>query len=108
VELTEYSLSAVTEGIDALACTRVMLRPSASSASMATHSQLGDVQRTFRYCTVLYCCLYRTVPYCRPTLPPLRSARTLPSNPFPFEPHHAPATMCSSLIQYSAVQYCTL
>lgn len=49
VELTEYSLSAVTEGIDALACTRVMLRPGPGTSSVTTHSQLGDVQRTFRY-----------------------------------------------------------
>ncbi|CAI5962556.1 unnamed protein product [Closterium sp. NIES-64] len=47
VELTEYSLNSVTEGIDALACTRVAIR-STGDAHMATHSQHGSIERTFR------------------------------------------------------------
>ncbi|CAI5494705.1 unnamed protein product [Closterium sp. Naga37s-1] len=46
VELTEYSLNSVTEGIDALACTRVAIR-STGDAHMATHSQHGSIERTF-------------------------------------------------------------
>ncbi|CAI5479935.1 unnamed protein product [Closterium sp. Yama58-4] len=46
VELTEYSLSSVTEGIDALACTRVAIR-STGDAHTATHSQHGSIERTF-------------------------------------------------------------
>lgn len=47
VNLTEYSLSAVTEGIDALACTRVVIRVAGADAHTATHSQMGTVERTF-------------------------------------------------------------
>lgn len=47
VELTEYSLSGVTEGIDALACTRVVIRVVDESATSSTHPQLGTVFRTF-------------------------------------------------------------
>lgn len=46
VTLEEYSLSAVTEGIDAIACTRVVIRSEKLRASM--HAQTGQpVQRTF-------------------------------------------------------------
>nr|GMD16554.1 2-isopropylmalate synthase B [Ipomoea batatas] len=48
VTLLEYSLTAVTEGIDALASTRVLIRGDNSHTS--THALTGDVvNRTFRY-----------------------------------------------------------
>ncbi|GBG77015.1 hypothetical protein CBR_g23345 [Chara braunii] len=47
VELTEYSLTAVTEGIDALAQTRVVIRDKLGIAD-TTHAQTGEIfPRTF-------------------------------------------------------------
>ena len=46
VELTDYSMSAVTEGIDALANTRVVVRP-ASGLSFVENAQGSMRQRTF-------------------------------------------------------------
>ena len=51
VTLLEYSMSAVTEGIDAIATTRVLIRAEAGVTS--THSSGETVNRTFRY--VLSC-----------------------------------------------------
>lgn len=46
--LLEYSMSAVTEGIDAIAATRVLIR--GEDSRMATHALTGEqVNRTFRY-----------------------------------------------------------
>ena len=46
--LLEYSMNAVTEGIDAIATTRVVIRGDNSHTS--THALTGEtVQRTFRY-----------------------------------------------------------
>lgn len=46
--LLEYSLNAVTEGIDAIATTRVVIRGKTSPTS--THALTGEtVHRTFRY-----------------------------------------------------------
>lgn len=48
VTLLEYSLNAVTEGIDAIATTRVVIR--SENAYTTMHAQTGEsVQRTFRY-----------------------------------------------------------
>ena len=48
VTLLEYSLNAVTEGIDAIATTRVVIRGDCSHTSK--HALTGqEVQRTFRY-----------------------------------------------------------
>jgi 2-isopropylmalate synthase len=47
VTLLEYSLNAVTEGIDAIATTRVVIR--SENAHMSMHAQTGEtIQRTFR------------------------------------------------------------
>jgi len=46
--LLEYSMIAVTEGIDAIATTRVVIRGDTDQTS--THALTGEsVQRTFRY-----------------------------------------------------------
>lgn len=46
--LLEYSMSAVTEGIDAIATTRVVIRGEKNPS--LTHAVTGEtVQRTFRY-----------------------------------------------------------
>ncbi len=51
-ELLEYSVTSVTEGIDALATTRVSIRgasAAAASPAAAIHAQSGEaVQRSFR------------------------------------------------------------
>lgn len=48
VTLLEYSMNAVTEGIDAIATTRVLIR--GENSSSATHAHTGEqVSRTFRY-----------------------------------------------------------
>ncbi|KAE8718354.1 2-isopropylmalate synthase B [Hibiscus syriacus] len=48
VTLLEYSMNAVTEGIDAIATTRVLLR--AEKSHVSTHALTGEaVHRTFRY-----------------------------------------------------------
>ncbi|PNW81754.1 hypothetical protein CHLRE_06g258733v5 [Chlamydomonas reinhardtii] len=48
-ELSDYSVSSVTQGIEALAHTRVMIRPSGkmSDAGYSEHAALGTVQRQF-------------------------------------------------------------
>ncbi|KAG2437518.1 hypothetical protein HYH02_011161 [Chlamydomonas schloesseri] len=48
-ELVDYSVSSVTQGIEALAHTRVMIRPSGkmSDAGYSEHAALGTVQRQF-------------------------------------------------------------
>ena len=47
VSLLEYSLNAVTEGIDAIATTRVVIR--SENAHMSVQAQTGKtVERTFR------------------------------------------------------------
>lgn len=46
--LLEYSMNAVTEGIDAIATTRVLIR--GDNSKLSTHASTGEtVQRTFRY-----------------------------------------------------------
>jgi 2-isopropylmalate synthase len=46
--LLEYSMNAVTEGIDAIATTRVLIR--GENNHTATNAYTGEmVQRTFRY-----------------------------------------------------------
>lgn len=48
VTLLEYSMSAVTEGIDAIATTRVLIR--GENNAVATHAGTGEqINRTFRY-----------------------------------------------------------
>lgn len=51
VTLLEYSMNAVTEGIDAIATTRVVIRGETSDASTSTTNAVtGEtVLRTFRY-----------------------------------------------------------
>lgn len=51
VTLLEYSISAVTEGIDAIATTRVLIRGEDSvTATQATNAYTGEsVNRAFRY-----------------------------------------------------------
>lgn len=50
VTLTEYSLNAVTEGIDAIATTRVVIRAEDSNSLTSTHAMTGKpVIRAFRY-----------------------------------------------------------
>lgn len=47
VTLLEYSMNAVTEGIDAIAATRVLIRPEKDRRSM--HALTGEIfHRTFR------------------------------------------------------------
>ncbi|KAG2492725.1 hypothetical protein HYH03_009137 [Edaphochlamys debaryana] len=48
-ELSDYSVSSVTQGIEALAHTRVMIRPAGkmSDAGYSEHAALGSVQRQF-------------------------------------------------------------
>jgi 2-isopropylmalate synthase len=49
-DLIDYSINSVTEGIEALATTRVIIRPAgkmAGTASSSLHATLGKVQRTF-------------------------------------------------------------
>jgi 2-isopropylmalate synthase len=48
-ELVDYSVSSVTQGIEALAHTRVMIRPAGrmSDAGYSEHAALGTVQRQF-------------------------------------------------------------
>eukprot|EP00898_Chlorokybus_atmophyticus_P002100 jgi/Chlat1/2891/Chrsp2S04657 len=47
-KLLEYSMNAVTEGMDALAHTRVLIRSADDAATMSTHAQTGvAVQRSF-------------------------------------------------------------
>lgn len=46
--LLEYSMNAVTAGIDAIATTRVLIR--GEKSQLSTHASTGEtVQRTFRY-----------------------------------------------------------
>jgi hypothetical protein len=53
VTLLEYSLTAVTEGIDAIATTRVLIRGENSHTS--THAYTEEtVHRTFRYGLYIY------------------------------------------------------
>lgn len=48
VTLLEYSMNAVTEGIDAIAHTRVLIR--GENSQISTHAYTGEtVLRTFRY-----------------------------------------------------------
>lgn len=48
-QLTDYTVSSVTEGIDALATTRVTIRPTGKlmGASYSEHATKGQVQRSF-------------------------------------------------------------
>lgn len=48
-ELTDYTVSSVTEGIEALATTRVVIRPSGkmSNEGFVQHAHSGKVQRSF-------------------------------------------------------------
>lgn len=51
VALLEYSMNAVTEGIDAIATTRVLIR--GENTHTSTHALTGEkVHRTFRYLRV--------------------------------------------------------
>ena len=57
VTLLEYSLTAVTEGIDAIATTRVLIRGEHSHTS--THAYTEEtVHRTFRYGLYIYIYIY--------------------------------------------------
>lgn len=47
VELVDYSVNSVSEGIEALATTRVIIRPSGKLQAISDHASLGKVQRTF-------------------------------------------------------------
>ncbi|KAG4998787.1 hypothetical protein JHK85_030226 [Glycine max] len=50
VTLLEYSMNAVTEGIDAIATTRVVIRGESETSTITTHALTGEtVIRTFRY-----------------------------------------------------------
>jgi len=50
VTLLEYSMNAVTEGIDAIATTRVVIRGESETSTSTTHALTGEaVLRTFRY-----------------------------------------------------------
>jgi len=51
VTLLEYSMNAVTEGIDAIATTRVVIRAESETSTTTTTSALTGqtVLRTFRY-----------------------------------------------------------
>ena len=50
VTLLEYSMNAVTEGIDAIATTRVLIRADSDSSTTTTRAVTGEtVLRTFRY-----------------------------------------------------------
>jgi 2-isopropylmalate synthase len=48
-ELTDYGVNSVTEGIEALATTRVIIRPSGalSNKAITEHATKGKVARTF-------------------------------------------------------------
>lgn len=49
VELVEYSVNAVSEGIDSVATTRVVIRSENEAGSSQIHSQTGaEVHRSFR------------------------------------------------------------
>lgn len=48
-ELTDYSVNSVTEGIEALATTRVLIKPAGKMVDQAIseHASLGKVNRSF-------------------------------------------------------------
>lgn len=58
-------MSAVTEGIDAIATTRVLIRQENGLAHTSTHALTGEtVHRTFRYDTWLSCVISYVYPTC--------------------------------------------
>lgn len=57
VTLLEYSMNAVTQGIDAIASTRVLIR--GENGHTSTHAVTGEtIHRTFRYEMYQPCCLH--------------------------------------------------